>query len=253
MRVAWLGETSGMKLNHFLFPTTLLLLTTSCAAPGNRTAPNPALADSPVQPTALAAVQQQPQDAPPRAYLRLNGGLSVLPSTNLDSSDAGALQQAEASFDPGFGYNFAGGYRITDDWAVELEIGYRTNPVDEVRSTGPTITDGDFSSLGFFANGIYRVPVEGRLRPYVGLGLGLIEEIDIDIGSGSDVDYSDSAVAIQAIAGLDYALSSRWSLQLEGRYMQSFGQDLAAESGSGISYEADYQPLSLLLGVSWSF
>ena len=35
--------------------------------------------------------------------------------------------------------------------------------------------------------------------------------------------------------------------------MQSFGQDLAAESGSGISYEADYQPLSLLLGVSWSF
>jgi opacity protein-like surface antigen len=227
------------------------LFLAGCAAPAARgtwtTAASPSTA------------AQQPSVAPtsestsPRAYLRATGGLSLLPGTDLESGDAGALQQADASFDPGFAYTFGGGYRVADDWSLEVELGYRTNPIDRVRSTGSSINEGDFASLGFFANARYHLPVETRLRPYVGLGLGLLEEIDIDLGGGTDADYSDSAVAIQAIVGVDYAISSRWAVSLEGRYLQSFGQDLAAESGSGITYDADYRPLSVLLGLSWSF
>lgn len=226
-----------MQPNAFQFPTALLLFASVCAAQG---APSDPPAGSPAFDS-------------PRAYLRATGGLSLLPSTSLDSSDAGALDDADASFDPGFAYTFGGGYRVAKDWSIEAELGYRTNPIDRVRNAGPDVTGGDFASLGFFANGIYRLPVEGRLRPYFGLGLGLLEEIDIDLGAGSDVDYSDSAFAGQAIVGIDYQLSSRWSVQIEGRYLQSFGQDLTAESGSGIRYDADYQPISLLLGLTWSF
>jgi opacity protein-like surface antigen len=226
-----------MATNVHLFPTTILLFTAVAVA----------------QNTPPASVDTSPAVDSPRAYLRAAGGLSVLPSTSLDSADAGALQQANASFDTGYAYTFGGGYRITNDWAVEAEIGYRTNSIDRVRNAGPAITDGDFASLGFFVNGIYRLPVEGRLRPYVGLGAGYLEEIDIDLGSGANVDYSDSAFAVQAIVGVEYQLASRWALQLEGRYLQAFGQDLAAESGTGIRYEADYQPITLMVGLSWSF
>jgi opacity protein-like surface antigen len=251
LRGAGIGERRGMQPNRFHFSTTFLLLATACAVPSARDLPSIAPAASPTQRTSQDVAQQK--EPAPRAYLRATGGLSLLPGTSLDSSDAGALQQADASFDPGFAYTFGGGYRVTDDWSVEAELGYRTNPIDRVRSTGQTLTEGDFASLGFFANGIYRVPMAGRLRPYVGLGIGLLEEIDIDLGSGTDVDYSDSALAAQAIVGVDYQLSSQWSLQLEGRYLQSFGQDLAAESGNGVTYDADYQPFSISLGLTWSF
>ncbi|MCU0867280.1 MAG: porin family protein [Planctomycetes bacterium] len=241
-----------MNVTHSRLLTTSLLLMAACTAPGARPTWATTGAPSSTASDANAAPNRDDEDGK-RAYVRATGGLSLLPSTDLESGDVGALQQADASFDPGFAYTFGAGYRVADDWSMEVELGYRTNPIDRVRNTGPTITEGDFASLGFFANARYHLPVTGSLQPYVGLGLGLLQEIDIDLGGGTEVDYSDSALAIQAILGVDYRFSSRWALQLEGRYLQSFGQDLAAESGSGITYDADYQPFSVLLGLSWSF
>ena len=200
-----------------------------------------------------SAPTSEPETATPRAHVRAAGGWSWLPDTDLDSDDIGALRPADASFDRGVAYTFGVGYRVADDWSLELELGYRANRIDRVLSTDQIITAGDFTSLGVFANARYHLPLASRLRPHFGLGLGLLEELEITIGTGTDVDYSDSAVAIQAIAGVDYAISPRWSVSLEGRYLQSFGQDLAAESGLRRSYEADYQPISVLLGLSWSF
>jgi OmpA-OmpF porin, OOP family len=187
-------------------------------------------------------------------YLRATGGLSILPSTDFRSSDAGALQDASASFDPGYAYTFGGGYRLNDAWSVEAEIGYRTNSIDTLRAGGGTVPEnGDFASLGFFANARWHLPTQSRLQPYVGLGFGVLEEIDADLGLGPNVDYSDSGLAAQALVGLDYQLSRRWSLQAEGRYLHAFGFDLAAETGAPITYDADYTPISFAIGLTFSF
>ena len=90
------------------------------------------------------------------------------------------------------------------------------------------------------------------MTPYVGAGIAYITEIDFDVSGGSaSGEYSDrGGIGYQLMAGVDYALSDRWSLNGEVRYFDAGSQDL---SGSGGSLKADYQTLDLIIGTSFNF
>ena len=117
--------------------------------------------------------------------------------------------------------------------------------------------DGDFASNIFFVNGRYTFdPVaQTNLRPYIGGGLGYVEEIDVDLKSGGvERSYSkNSEMAYQFMAGITYPLTEKIDLDAGLRYVRVDNIKLKRESGSGELRNVDYDPLSLAVGLSYKF
>lgn len=119
----------------------------------------------------------------------------------------------------------------------------------------------DLGGSNFFANLHYGLgsPGSGKLRPYIGAGLGLMRgelrysatsirnssrQALLDLGrnpnaaglaSRADDKLADNLLGFQFIAGLDYALSRRQALTVKLRYANAFG-DFA-------DHDKQWQPL----------
>ena len=213
-----------------------------------------------LQPSTLAAERRQEDDAalPPdgpryRWYAKLHAGFGVLDDGGFDATSGGTTTPGDGSYDSGLLSGFALGYRFDRRWSAELEYTYRTNDIDSIEQSGSTFASGgDYASVAILANAFYHFRPGERLRPYVGAGVGLLQEIDADLESSS-VEASDrGGFAWQVMAGVDYQLSDRWNLNFEGRYFDGGSPTLDVE-GSSDSYDADYRHLGLLAGVSYSF
>lgn len=189
-------------------------------------------------------------------YANLYAGPSFLSSTNLtETRSAGGNVSGNASFDTGFGFGGAVGYRYGNGWAAELAWDYRSQGLKRV---GGTTADGDFASNTFFVNGYYRFAKWGIVRPFVGAGVGWTEEIDIDINrNGRSLSYSRSgAVAVQGILGGEIDLSAKWSLVGDIRAMGVSSGSFSAENGNAggtLSGDLEYRPVSLNIGLSYRF
>jgi outer membrane protein W len=189
-------------------------------------------------------------------YANLYAGPSFLSSTNLtETRNAAGNVSGNASFDTGFGFGGAVGYRYGNGWAAELAWDYRSQGLKRV---GGTTADGDFASNTFFVNGYYRFAKWGIVRPFVGAGVGWTEEIDIDINrNGRSLSYSRSgAVAVQGILGGEIDLSAKWSLVGDIRAMGVSSGSFSAENGNAggtLSGDLEYRPVSLNIGLSYRF
>jgi hypothetical protein len=189
-------------------------------------------------------------------YTNLYLGPSGLLSTDLtESRTQGGTASGSASFDPGFGFGGAVGYRYGNGWAAELAWDYRRHGLKRL---GGTSVDGDFASNTFFLNGYYRFAKWGVVRPFVGAGLGWAQEVDIDIKrNGRELSYSRSGgVAFQGILGGEIDLSANWSLVGDVRAMGvSTGSFKAEDSSAGgrITRDPNYVPVSINLGLSYRF
>lgn len=189
-------------------------------------------------------------------YANLYAGPSFLSSTNLtETRSAGGNVSGNASFDTGFGFGGAVGYRYGNGWAAELAWDYRSQGLKRV---GGTTADGDFASNTFFVNGYYRFAKWGIVRPFVGAGVGWTEEIDIDINrNGRSLSYSRSgAVAVQGILGGEIDLSAKWSLVGDIRAMGVSSGSFSSENGNAggtLSGDLEYRPVSLNIGLSYRF
>lgn len=213
--------------------------------------------------SACAGAPSAPDSDGSGVYLRAAGGLGFLADGDLDRQAGGGSPgvAGDADYDSGFLSTFAVGYRIDPRWSTELELAYRSNDIDGVReaSGGATIAEsGDFASLSFMLNGRYHFDTgESPVQPYVGLGIGVVEEIDVDLdplgGGGTERSFSDSGLGLQAMLGADYALGSGWSLNAEGRYFTALDFSLGAEGGGGGTFEGDYDHFGLLFGLGYSF
>jgi len=182
------------------------------------------------------------------------GGLGYLLDTDLRGTGAGAIADGSASFDAGWQAGGSLGYRFNDTWSADLEMMYRSNEIDRVSSSGPTVDGGDFASLAVMTNVRYYLPIGGPLRPYVGLGVGWLEEIDIDLASGgSESGFSSSGFGAQALLGAEYPLSNRLWVDVEGRYFRSFAGKLGGEDGASARYDADYDRVEIFAGLTWRF
>lgn len=193
-------------------------------------------------------------------YAKLNTGVSVLGDQDFKQTgvaSGGATGTGEYS--SGWVGGGALGYRITDNWAAELALEYRNNGADKTKfSDGTSLNDGDFASLIAFANGYYRFdPVMNtKLRPYLGAGIGLVQEIDMDIKSTGGVENSYSAsneLAGQLMAGIEYPIAQNWDLSTEIRYTKVSNIDLKQENGTGRINNVDYDPVTVGVGLTYNF
>jgi outer membrane protein W len=187
-------------------------------------------------------------------YVGIYGGITSAASTDFSESRTAAPDvSGNVDFGGGIGFGFALGKRFANGWAIELAWDERGNTLDSV---GGVAVDGNIFSEVVYVNGYYRFPPRGRVRPFVGAGLGYALSVDIDVErDGQELEYSrEGSLAVQAIAGVEYSLSSNWKLSGDVRWSHlSSGDFEAATAGSTLTGEPDYQPLSLNIGISYQF
>ena len=149
---------------------------------------------------------------------------------------------------------------VGDGLGVGRAVGITAARALRLRQGGVNLArDGDFASNTVFINGLRRFSTASAWTPYVGAGIGWVQEIDIDItptGSGSERGYSDgNEFAFQLIAGVEYTLTSKWSLTADTRYMRVGSVDLDNETGNadGKAGPLKYNPFSVQIGIRYSF
>ena len=187
-------------------------------------------------------------------YANVYGGPGAMASTSFSESRAtGPAVGGKVTFGKGIGFGAAVGQRYSNGWAAELAWDERGNFLKRV---GGVAVDGNVFSTVVFLNGYYRFPVWGTVRPFIGAGLGYVVGLDIDVDrDGTEQEYSrKGGVAVQAIAGGEYRMSSRWSLSGDVRWSRmGSGTFKATMPGNTLDGEPKYQPVSLNLGVSYRF
>lgn len=190
----------------------------------------------------------------PGFYASIYGGPSVTGSTSFsESRTTDPSVSGKADFGKGIGFGLAVGQRYSNGWALELAWDERGNLLKRV---GGVAVDGTIFSEVIFLNGYYRFPAWRTVRPFIGAGLGYVIGMDIDVDrNGTEREYSRrGGVAVQAIAGVEYRLSSNWGLSGDVRWSRmGSGTFNATTEGTSLSGEPKYQPVSLNLGVSYRF
>jgi outer membrane protein W len=192
-------------------------------------------------------------------YGKLYGGASVLGDQTIKQTGVaagGATGKNEN--DGGFLAGGAVGYHYSNNLSAELAWDYITNDATNRFSDGTNFNDGDFSSSIFFLNGRYTFdPVmQTKFRPYLGAGIGYVEEIDMDLKNtgGAETSYSqDGEFAYQLMAGASYPVTERIDLDAGVRYVRVDSINLKRESGTGELRNVDYDPLLFTIGASYKF
>jgi opacity protein-like surface antigen len=188
-------------------------------------------------------------------FVKLLGGLNFALDTDFDGSNSASFPSGDASLDAGAIVGLAGGYRFNRNFAADLEYAYRSNDIDKIKgSGGTTVADGgDLASVAIMANGQYYFDFADTWSPYIGLGVGFLQEIDSDVelvGLSDQKDLEDQVFAWQAMVGAEVPVDDSWRFYGEGRFMSAPGPDLSNGNGS---YGVDYNNLSLIAGIGYQF
>lgn len=207
---------------------------------------------------ALSTLLATPALAEGNYYIKPHLGLSIVQDNDLAQTGVAAPgAEGDGSYDTGFAAGLAFGYRYGNGWSAEIDWEYRSNDNDEVSFTdGTRFDNGDIASNVFYLNGYYTFEeAVGRLRPYVGAGLGWVQEIDLDLESGGiETSYSgDGDIVWQLMVGAEADIARNWRLQGGLRYGRITGVDLDAENGAGKIKNLDYETWTVAVGVVYDF
>ncbi len=153
-------------------------------------------------------------------YIGLEGGATWI--DDVDVVEDG-LPDAQSSFDTGWTALGTVGY-AWNSWRFELEGGYRDNELD-IFTVG--VTDytggGEFNEFSGMLNALYDWDFSERFGLFVGAGAGA-DYVRYKNDSGYHtvpIHDNDTVFAWQAMAGLNYRLSSRTDLVLAYRYFNA--------------------------------
>jgi opacity protein-like surface antigen len=186
-------------------------------------------------------------------YLKGFGGATFADDETLDLSGGFADFfgiRASLDYDTGYLLGAALGYSVLPNMDVEVEYTYRD--VDGTLS----VRDDFFPTEKFdettkvnavMLNAFYRfdpMGAQGQFRPYLGGGLGGAR-VDFD------GDETDTELAWQVMAGVDFAVTPQWSLYGEARYFATQSGAFVRESDFFV--EGGYDSIDLLVGAAYRF
>lgn len=195
------------------------------------------------------------QTEPRGFYATVYAQTSKLGSTTFNEiGNAGLGSGLKASFGTGLGLGGDIGFRYGNGWASELEWNWRRHDLKSLNRGATTLaSNGDFASNIIFVNGLRRfISPTGSWTPYVGAGLGWVQEIDFDIPSGgTERAWSKSGkAAVQLIGGTEIPLGDTWRLTADVRVLRIGNVELPAEEGvTGRLTQPRYNPVSVQVGL----
>lgn len=187
-------------------------------------------------------------------YVKPIFGLNYLDGANGDTNQLGSTNgSAEIDLEAGFVAGLGFGRDINDNFSVELNWEYRTAESSVVLADNTVFPEGNYASNIFFINGIYNLDTIGTWKPYVGAGLGWVQELDIDLErNGVETSLSgENEFAPQLFVGANYKIKDEIDLGLELRYSRAGNVELTDEGSSNATFDPDYNPLTLQLGISY--
>ena len=177
---------------------------------------------------------------------RANVGYGKTSDGSFDPSGS----SASGEYSPGMMSGAAIGYDINERWGLEADWTYRSGDIDSIGTGGSVANSGDYASVAVTGNLIHSFATDSPWRPYIGAGLGFLQEIDADL-KPSGAEVSDrGALAYQFLAGVGYRASDSIEITLEGRYLGAEDVEL---TGEGQSFEAEYEHVGVMLGFRWLF
>jgi OmpA-OmpF porin, OOP family len=184
-------------------------------------------------------------------YVGIHGGAVFLPEADTDVTNTGQPTiEAELERDPGWLAGAAAGYVWPGGLALEAEITYRENRLDEIELLGMELDlDGEQQSYAALANAYYRFDTGGRVTPYLGGGAGAaVLTLDADAENGGTFKDTETVFAYQAIAGLDYALTPHLAFGVEYRYFATEDAELSdSQAGNTTDLETEYRAHNVLM------
>lgn len=197
-------------------------------------------------------------DEADRFYASASVGAGSLSSAKLTFSDGVDTSTANGKYEASFVGGGALGYRFDNGWTLEGELTYRRNELDPVSLAGlGNFSGGDFASLGFGLNALYRFNIgsSGKLQGYAGPGLVYFQEIDIDFDDGGrqEISFESDDTAWQFKLGGRYDFSERWFVDAAATYLVASGVRMELPADPSQTIESDYDHLTLSLGVGWRF
>ncbi len=208
---------------------------------------------------AIAAMPALAQSEPQGFYVTAYAQASRIGSTTFDEiGNANLGTGLKAEFDAGLGLGGDIGFKYGNGWAAEFEWNWRRHDLKSLTRRGAsTVNDGDFASNILFVNGLRRfIRSEGSWTPYVGVGVGWVQEIDFDINAGAtERAWSKQGdIGVQLIGGVEFPLADAWSLTADVRLLRLGKHELSAEEGvTGRLAKPAYNPLSVQIGVRRRF
>jgi opacity protein-like surface antigen len=207
--------------------------------------------------TALVSAAASANQPWPNWYVGLTGSVGFL--TDSDVAGAGAGIHRGLTYGTGWGAGASLGYmpatdtEILRDMRFEGEIYYHKNNIEDIKTTGATISGlNGVASTSYMFNAYYALPTAGALKPYIGGGLG-VTTLDLSTVSGlGNTNTSDTKLSYQGMAGVAYSFASvpdvEWTLGY--RYL---GMRKASYASAGGPITLDYSLHDLEAGAKFRF
>jgi len=148
------------------------------------------------------------------------------------------------------------GFRYNQKISSEVVWEYRRNDTQINLGDDPVANSGDYASNAFYLNGHYNLGDYQNWQPYIGGGVGWLQEVDMDIErDGNEISFSGSGqTGYQVFAGVKYDINDQWQLNSEVRYADFGSVALKGEDGAtGEIGELEYSPLTVQLGLQYNF
>lgn len=183
-------------------------------------------------------------------YVKPYAGISYM---NNVKGQTGA-SNIDIELDKGMALGAAFGYRYNANIAAELAWEYRSND-SESQVGAEFYPEGNYASNLIYLNGVYFFNPIGKLTPYIGAGVGWIQEIDIDLErSGVETSFSNSGnLSYQGFVGIEYSWSAAWSFHTELRHAGAKSGDLQDEQTKAMFSNLNYKPFTWQLGAKYQF
>ncbi len=192
-----------------------------------------------------------------RFYSKIYLGASVLGNQEFSQSNFKPLGvKGEMETNLGYRAGFSIGWIWHNNFSSEITFDYVTNNAKTSFTDGSKFNGGDYSSRLHFINTYYHFNSTNNFRPYVGLGIGMVEEIDIDLeDSNGEQSFSDNGdIGYQIIIGTDFKISEIWKLSCELANMSFAGPEFKQEGGSAIIFDDEgYEVWNLNIALKYEF
>ena len=177
-----------------------------------------------------------------KPYLSINGGLGILTDTGFNVSGI----SGDVEFDPG--YVISGTVGLTFDsisLRTELELSILKNDVDKVVFHGYGSVDGDGAdqkTSTLMWNVLYDFKTESAFTPYILCGIG---------GADVDEDDVDTLFAFQIGAGVGYAITDHFILDLKYKFLKT--DDFDFQDGSDKVNVDGYEYHQIQVGLRYQW
>jgi opacity protein-like surface antigen len=175
-------------------------------------------------------------------YIEAHGGGVMLTDSDIHVDGGGS---GDIEFDNGYMIGGALGYAFEQGFRIEGAMDYRHNDIDD------NTASGNVNSLAGMFNGIFQLPVDFPVKPYIGAGLGLANiRMDANAFGSKFLDDDDTVFAYQGMAGITYEVNP--AVAVGAGYIYFATQDATVKTKAGTGFDAEYASHNFMIQLRFS-